>query len=176
VRRAVAAAAALALALPAAALAHVTVVPSFLDAGERTTLALDTPNERPPHAMVGLTLRVPDGIDLSPVSAPPGWTLDLARRTAVWSGGKVGPGGDERFRIAATTRLAPTAVRLTAVQRYDDGATVRWTVPLTVLPASKAPKEHLWPAFLAGALGLVVIVGGLAFLRLRSRDGDDAAA
>jgi len=174
VSRALLGAAAALLVLPAAASAHVTVLPSSLTVGARTTLVFSAPNERPPHSLVAVTLTVPAGVALSPVSPPPGWKLDLRPGFAVWSGGRVGPAATFEFRVAATTRRAPGTIAVRVLQRYDDHRSVRWTVPLTVLPAAEAPKEHLWPALLAGAVGVVVIVGGLAFLRLRGRDADGA--
>jgi uncharacterized protein YcnI len=169
VRRALPAGVLLALLLPSRALAHVTVLPAFVEDGQRTTLVFSAPNERPPHAMTRLTVSVPAGIELTEATPPPGWTVAVAARTATWSGGRTGPHETGQFRIGAKTELEPTAVTLVAVQRYDDGGTVRWTIPFTILPASHAPKQHLWPAFLAGVIGLAVIAAGLALLRLRRR-------
>ncbi len=172
-RRALLAAAAL-LALPAVASAHVTVVPSFLNVGKRTTLVFTAPSERPPHSVVSVSLTTPAGVALSPASPPPGWKLALRPRLAVWSGGRVPPTATFELRVAATATRAPGTASLRVLQRYDDGKSVRWTVPLTVLPATTVPREHVWPALLAGAVGVVVIVGGLAFLRLRGRGAGGA--
>jgi uncharacterized protein YcnI len=154
-------------AVPAAALAHVTVLPAFLSDGDRSTLTFSAPNERAPHAVDELVVTAPPGVVLHAVSPPPGWSMDVAESTVTWRGGRIGPGEIGEFRVAASTELEPGNVAFRAVQRYDDGATVNWTIEFTVLPARNAPKEHLWPALLAGVIGFVVIVGGLAFLRLR---------
>jgi hypothetical protein len=156
-----------ALAVPPLAAAHVTVLPSFLEAGKRTTLVFASPNERPPHAVTRLTVTAPDGVDLAAGPPTPGWTTAARGPRAVWSGGRTLPGHAGEFRVAATTRLAPGGVVLVAVQRYDDGKTVRWTIPFTILPGDDAPAQHLWPALIAGAVGVVAITGGLAYLRLR---------
>ena len=166
-RRLLAAGALAALVLAAAAQAHVNVLPAFLEDGQRTTLVFSAPNERPPHAVTRLAITVPSGVELESAPAPPGWQLAVSDTTAVWSGGRTLPRTVGVFRIAAQTSLEPGAVTFRAVQRYDDGATVRWTIPFTVVPTSNPPKEHLWPALVAGIVGLVVIVGGLALLRLR---------
>ena len=168
-RRLVTAGTLLALVLPATAAAHVTVLPTFLEAGKRTTLEFTGPNERAPHVVTRVTVTFPEGIRLSRAEATPGWTLTTSGSTAVWTGGRTLPSTVGVFRVAAETSDEPAGVTLRAVQRYDDGASVRWTIPFTILPAANPPKEHLLPALLAGVVGLVVIVAGLAFLRLRPR-------
>ena len=50
-RRALAVAA-IALVLPAAARAHVTIAPPFVEDGVETEITFETPNERPPHATI----------------------------------------------------------------------------------------------------------------------------
>jgi len=169
VRRLLTAGAVLALALPAAAAAHVTVLPTFLEAGKRTTLEFSAPNERAPHGVTRLTVTAPDGIELSAAEATPGWKLTTSGSTAVWSGGRTPHHTVGVFRVAAETSNEPAGVTLRAVQRYDDGASVPWTIPFTILPVANPPKEHLLPALLAGIVGFVVILGSLAFLRLRPR-------
>ena len=173
-RRAFLAGAMIALALPSVALAHVTVLPAYLEGGQRTTLVFSAPNERPQRAVIGFTVTVPAWVELTAAPPPRGWKLDVAAQRAAWSGGgRTAPGQTGEFRLSASTELAPTQITLVAVQRYDDGGTVRWTIPFTILPAPNPPKQHLWPAFIAGAIGLVVIIGGLAFLRLRRQPGSD---
>jgi uncharacterized protein YcnI len=169
VRRALLAGVVATLVLPTIALAHVTVLPTFLENGRRSTLVFSAPNERAPHAVTRLTVTVPPGIELANTSAPPGWTLELAAGKATWSGGRTAPSTIGRFPLRATSEHDPAGVELVAVQRYDDGASVSWTIPLTILPGEDAPKEHLWPAFLAGAVGLVAIVGCLLFFLRRDR-------
>jgi uncharacterized protein YcnI len=167
VRRALLAGALLALALPCAGLAHVTVLPPYLEDGQRSTLIFTAPNERPPHSVTRLTVTLPAGIELADTSAPPGWRLDLAPGKATWSGGRTAPHEIGQFRLAAKTGLVPTGVVLEAVQQYDDGGIVHWKIPLTILPAAHAPKQHLGRALIAGVVGLIVIGGGLALLRFR---------
>ena len=166
-RRALPAGVLLALVLPSVALAHVTVLPAYVEDGQRTTLVFTVPNERDAHTVTQVTVSFPAGVTLEAVTPPPGWRLAVAGRTATWSGGRTGPHETGEFRLAARTQVSPTAVSLVALQRYDDGATVRWTIPFTILPAAQSPKEHLWPAFLAGVVGLLVIAAGLAILRRR---------
>jgi hypothetical protein len=158
-----------ALAAPEAALAHVTVSPPFVEAGARTTLAFAAPNERAPRLVTRLTVRFPNGIRLSAVSPPSGWTVEVAAREVVWSDGRVGPQEVQTFRVAATADLAPGTVTIDAVETYDDGGHVRYRITLTVLPERAAPREHLWPALLAGVAGVVAIGGALTWLRLRRR-------
>ena len=156
-----------ALVLVAVASAHVTVLPSFLSKGERATLAFSAPNERAPHSVVSLRVTAPAGVELSALAPPPGWQLAVAGQKATWSGGRVAAGATGEFRVSAKTTLEASGVTFVALQRYDDGGTVRWMIPFTILPATSTPKQHLWPAFLVGGVGLVVIVGGLGWLRRR---------
>jgi len=174
VRRALFAGALAALVLTPAGLAHVTVLPAYLEDGRRSTLVFAAPNERPRHAVTGFTVTAPPGIELATASPPSGWRLQIAARRATWSGGRAAPGETTEFRLAAMTEIAPTAATLVAVQRYDDGGTVRWSIPFTILPAANPPKQHLWPAFIAGAIGLVAIVAVLWLLRLRRRPTTDS--
>jgi uncharacterized protein YcnI len=162
------------LIVAAPAAAHVIPQPAYLAPGAPTTITFAAPNERPPHVMVGLTLSAPAGIELGRATPPPGWKLGTAGRTADWSLGAVAraPGPDEPFRIIVSTSLAPGAVAFHAVQRYDDGGLVRWTVAFTILPAATAtPREHLLPAVVTAILGLVVI--GLLLFRMRDPRGRD---
>ncbi len=162
----VVAAAAAALLLPAVARAHVIVSPAYLEAGQRSTLTFGAPNEREHHAVTRLTVTAPPGVELFETSPPKGLQLTANGRTAVWTGRMLSDVTYE-LRIEAKATRAPGSATFQAVQRYDDGKTVHWTVGFTVLPAAPPPKQHLWPAFLAGIVGVVVIAGGLAFLRTR---------
>jgi uncharacterized protein YcnI len=172
VRRALAGTSIAALGPVAAASAPVTFLPPVISNGERATLVFSAPNERAPHSVVSLLVTAPAGVELSPLAPPPGWQLAVAGERATWSGGRVAAGATGEFRVSAKTRLEASGVTFVALQRYDDGGTVRWRIPFTILPATSSPKQHLWPAFLAGAVGLVVIVGGLGWLRRRQRAAD----
>ena len=163
-----AAAGLLALATAGPAAAHVIPQPAYLTPGQLTTIAFAAPNERPPHTMVGLTITAPAGVTLATATPSPGWRLSTSGNTAEWTYEAVasGKGPSGPFRIVASTSLAPGAVTFHAVQRYDDGGLVRWTVALTVLPGQTAtPRQHLLPAVVAAILGLVVI--GLLLFRMR---------
>ena len=153
-----------ALAVPSLAHAHVTVLPAFIEDGQRSTLTFSAPNERPPHSVMRLTVTFPEGVELLPTAAPTGWRLDLERRRATWSGGATRPHQIGQFELRARTSSEPTGVVLEAVQRYDDGGDVRWTIPFTILPASHPPKEHLVGALIAGIVGVAAIAAGLVVL------------
>ena len=164
--------AALALVLPATALAHVTIAPSYVDANTTSTITFQTPNERPPHATVSLSVDAPPGVALERVAPPPGWTLELTTTSATWSGSKIEGRRTVGFpvRVLARTRAGDHAFR--AVQRYDDGEEVRWSAALSVLPAagSEAPSEHPGRALAAAAAGIVLLAGSFLLLwRVRRR-------
>jgi len=167
VRRLLALAALAALALPAAAQAHVTVLPTYLEQGKRTELVFTAPTERAPHAVTDFTITFPRGVELSAVSPPSGWQLIVVPANARWTGGRTSPGSATDFRIEARTEIPPGAVTVYAAQRYDDGKSVRWTIPFTITPPANSPGEHIWPAVIAAVVGFVLIVGGLLFVRSR---------
>ncbi|MCY7304288.1 MAG: YcnI family protein [Thermoleophilia bacterium] len=159
-----------ALALPAAAAAHVTIAPPFVEAGVATEISITVPNERAPHATVALEATMPVGISIVSTTAPEGWTATVDGSTVTWSGGRIDGRVEVVFpvRIEATVRAGTYSVA--ARQRYDDGADVRWKSDLSVLPASgeAAPDQRPWLAIVAGVVGTVVIVGSLLVLhRLR---------
>lgn len=143
------------------------MTPPFVDAGATTTIAFDTPNERPPHATVALAVTAPPGIELERATPPAGWRLELTHGTARWTGGRIEGARTVSFRLAVTARTRAGTEIFRAVQRYDDGESVRWDAGLTVLPAAgkESPSQHLDRALAAGAVGLVVIA--LSFLALR---------
>ena len=106
-RRLAGVAALVALVLAPAASAHVTVLPTFLEAGKRAKLVFTAPNERPPHAVTDLTVTFPRGVELSAVSPPSGWQVTVAAANARWTGGKTGPGTTTEYAIDARTELPP---------------------------------------------------------------------
>jgi hypothetical protein len=160
-----------ALAWAGVAQAHVTIAPPFVDVGEASTIAFETPNERPPHRTTALAVQAPPGVELSAVEAPSGWRLELSGDTARWSGGAIAGRAVVRFPLSVTARIPAGTATFRAMQTYDDGERVRWDAALTVLPASgsEAPSQHLDRALAAGAVGLVVIAGSFFALRLVRR-------
>ena len=54
-----------ALGLPAAAAAHITIAPPFVEDGVETEISLTVPNERPPHATVAVRATMPAGISIN---------------------------------------------------------------------------------------------------------------
>jgi uncharacterized protein YcnI len=160
------------VASPAAA--HVIPQPAYLTPGTPTTVTFAAPNERRPHVLTRLTVTAPVGVDLARATPPHGWKLSIADRTATWDGATYAPRLESPgpFRIVASTSDPPGAVKFHAVQRYDDGGLVRWTVAFTILPTAAAtPHQHLLPAIVTGILGLVVI--GLLLFRMRDRHQPD---
>ncbi len=173
-RRAAAAATAVvaALVLAPAALAHVTLMPGFVEAGVGSTILFDTPNEREGRVTTSLRLEAPPGVELGAVAAPSGWTVSLDGRVATWTGGRIEGTDVVSFPLEVTARTEPGIQTFRAVQRYDDGETVPWDAALTVVPASgdNAPSQQLGRALAAGAVGLVVIGVSLLLLwRIRRR-------
>ncbi len=155
------------LALPATAAAHVTIAPPFVDAGVRTTVRFQMPNERPPHATVALTVTAPPGVSVDGAEAPPGWKVTTSGSTATWQGGRITGRRIVGFPLEVTARVRAGSYAFDARQRYDDGAKVDWKVALSVLPATgaQAPRQHLWGGLAAAGVGLLVVVASILGLR-----------
>jgi len=162
----------LALLLPAAALAHVTIAPPFVQDGIESTIAFQTPNERPPHATVRLKVTVPPGVAVDSAKAPKGWHAKISGSSVSWTGGKLTGRTTVDFPVTVTAKVRAGTHQFAATQTYDDGATVKWNTGLSVLPATGAdtPKQHPWGAVAAGVAGLLVIGGSVWLLRRARRE------
>jgi hypothetical protein len=169
---ALAAATALILALPVTASAHVTIAPPYVQDGVPTTIAFQTPNERAPHVTTMLTVTAPPGITIENATAPRGWQAKFGGSTVTWTGGRLTGRETLDFPIRVMTRVRAGNHGFAATQGYDDGGKVKWTVDLSVLPATGAlaPKQHPWGAVVAAIAGLLVVVlSVLGLRRLRRR-------
>ena len=163
----------LALLLPAAAVAHVTIAPPFVEVGLDTEITFETPNERAPHATTTLAITAPAGITVVSATAPTGWLATVSGSTVTWSGGRIEGRAAVAFPMRIVAHVRAGTYSFAAVQRYDDGATVNWKADLSVLPAAGAatPNQHPWGAISASIAGVVVIAAsltGVHFLRRRS--------
>src|SRR5262245_2343296 len=169
--RLVLAAAAAALLLPALAAAHVTIAPPFVQDGVETSITFETPNERPPHATTALSVTAPAGVAFGVASAPAGWKARVSGSKVTWSGGRIEGRSIVGFPVRVTAKVRAGTHPFNAVQTYDDGATVKWSAGLSVLPAtgSAAPKQHPWGALAAAVAGALVIGGSVAVLRRTRR-------
>lgn len=160
------------LAVVPVAAAHVTLSPAAVEAGTTARILVSTPNERPGHETVRVTVDVPPQVEIASAQAPAGWLVEHTDRTATWSGDRIS--GEETVDFPVELHgLGPAgAVEVTANQDYEDGAKVTWQASLTVLPAegAAAPQSHAGRAVVAAVTGLVLVAGGLAVLhRLRRR-------
>ncbi len=148
-----------------------TISPTYVEADTASTITIETPNERPPHATVSLVSDAPPGVSFSAADPPPGWTLEVDTTRAEWSGGRIEGTRTVGFpiRVLARTRAGNQTFR--AAQRYDDGEEVRWPATLSVLPAegADAPSQHLGRALAAAAAGILVLGLSLLVLRLLRR-------
>ena len=160
-----------ALALPAAAAAHVTLKPGFVEAGVAAEMTFETPNERAPEATVELSSTAPPGVEIVSAGAPAGWTSSVSGSTVTWSGGRIEGQQVVSFPLRILARVRAGTYTFASRQRYSDGGVVRWEASLTVLPAegAAAPKQNPVGAVVAGAVGLVVIGGSLIGIRLLRR-------
>ena len=161
---------AVALIVPAAAYAHVTIQPSFVEDGVETEITFETPNERPPNETVSLSVTAPPGVSIGSASSPPGWNADVKSSSVTWTGGRLVDRTTTSFPIHVTAKVRAGTYNFAATQKYSDNAEVKWDTALSVLPASgaAAPKEHPWAAIGVGIIVVLSTLVGLYFLRRRS--------
>jgi uncharacterized protein YcnI len=127
------------------AAAHVEVAPRSAAAGGLATFTIEVPNERTDAATVSVSVQIPDGVTLVRFAPVSGWRRTATREpltqattvggdavterisSVTWSGGRIAPGEFMSFPISLAVPETPGAeLRFPAVQRYEDGETVRW--------------------------------------------------
>jgi hypothetical protein len=172
VRRTLALGVAATLAVVAApgAAAHVTAQPSFVAVGAKATVSFEAPNERD-RPMTSLELVAPAGVEVLAAEAPPGWRAEVRGGRAEFSGGRLAAGQTSLFPLRVRARGEPGTAVFDAVQRFDDGAAVRWEAPLTLVTGSaiETPDEYPGRALLAAVVGVAVIASSLMVLRRTRR-------
>ncbi len=134
----------LTLVLPSAAFAHVTVSPEEVQPGATQTFTVAVPTEKD-IPTTGVSLRIPDGFEVSGVQSPPGgWRGGVEDGSVAWSGGEIGAGGFEitspegevipmgesqEFTFDARTPETPGTYAWPVSQSYEDGSVVKWSGP-----------------------------------------------
>jgi uncharacterized protein YcnI len=156
-----------ALLLAAPAAAHVIAQPAFLPSGSSASISFSAPNERD-APMTSFVLTAPGGLVLEHAHQVDGWNESLRGSTATWTGGSTAPDAEDTFGAMVRADAEPGVIRLTAVQRYDDGSEVTWPVDVTITPAEDGPSQNLALAGVVGLLGLLVVVA-IAMLAWRRR-------
>ncbi len=130
--------AALALIAPAAAAAHVTLQPSEAPAGGFTRLDVRVPNESDSAATDLVEVQLPEGFEFVSYEPVSGWSTEVARKgdqvsTIIWTAddasAAIEPGQFRDFGLSVglpEQYAEGEALTFPAIQRYDDGETVRW--------------------------------------------------
>jgi uncharacterized protein YcnI len=154
--------------------AHVTVAPPAVEEDTTALVTLVTPNERPGHETVRLTVRVPGALEIVSATAPDGWVVVASARTATWTGGRIEGEDVVEFPVRLHGVGPAGNVSLTARQLYEDGHVDQWRPAASVLPATgaDAPRSHVGRGIVAALVGVTVIAGSLVALhRLRRPRG-----
>lgn len=156
-----------ALLLPALAPGHVEPRPSFVAAGAPATITLVLPNERAGHATIGLDVELPRGLEALEAGSDQGWEGTSSGSTARWRGSPVGGRESIGLTLRLVAEVEPTSVTFRATQVYEDGETVVWQVPLTVVPGDEpaaAPRSarSLGPREALAIAVVILLVGGSA--------------
>ena len=127
-------AAALALAVPAAASAHVDVLPVTITEGEATQFTVRVPNERPGLSTTAVRVVFPSQVTVfSFAPPPPGWTMQVqsaanGRISGVTYRGRLEPERYQDFAFLGNAFATGKGV-WKAFQTYSDGKVKPWTTP-----------------------------------------------
>lgn len=120
----------LVLAGPAAAAAHVVVLPDRSEAGgwERYTVLVPTEKD---SATVRVEVKLPAGIDIIAVESKPGWEgryepFPIGAARVAWKGGRIPSGEFLSFEFLAWNPPAARVIKWEATQWYEDGTSDRW--------------------------------------------------
>ena len=137
----------------APASAHIQVRPSVAAPGDPVLFQLIVPNEKDAKT-VEVTLQVPKDVLPFSFEEPAGWTRtnklasDGSIETVTYKG-ELAQDGFAQFSFLASTPDAEGDIVWKALQKYDDGSTVRWIGdpdsdnPAAVTKVTKsAPKEN----------------------------------
>ncbi|MFN8224049.1 MAG: DUF1775 domain-containing protein [Gaiellales bacterium] len=152
--------------------AHVVPDPAFVAARTAATITLTLPNERPGHATVGLTVRLPTGFQMLGAAAPPPWVSETTQAVAIFRGGRLEGASTAAFSLELRAGVDPGSVTFSATQRYEDGEHVDWRVPLTVVPAAE-PSKGRSARTLGAAVGAFLVLAASALVVVRARRGRD---
>ena len=187
-RKTLIASAAASLLLAPAAAAHVEVTPDTVPADSDAELAFRVPVEKS-IPTVKVELQLPAGLTEVTFQPKPGWTRTATKQTVTWSGGMIGAGEFDEFRISAHVPNTPGKVLLfPALQTYSDGSVVHWigaessdtpaprvtleaatptgTTPATTTASVTKETEDSGRANLALGVGIAGLAAGLAALVL----------
>ena len=127
------------------AFAHVSVDASDASQGaEASTLTFRVPNEQDAASTIQVEVFLPETTKFEFVSAKPipGWTVTSDKTKVTWSGGKLGPGQFDEFKIEVGPLPDADSLVFKAIQTYDNGDVVRW---IDLTPASGDEPEHPAP-------------------------------
>ncbi len=154
-----------ALAAPATAQAHVEITPDEVAPGAGALWTITSPNENQSQALTGLTVTLPDGLEVEAIAPTPGFTAQIVRdqsghATALsWQGGSIAPDQLGLFQFSGSVGTSDGDLQLVAVQTFADGSQKTWrgTAVIHVGSESTAASDST-----ARALGGVAIVLALA--------------
>jgi uncharacterized protein YcnI len=169
-------------ALAAPASAHVTVIPAAARPGQTVALTFRVLNERDDASTVGIRIFVPAGVR-AVASDRPGWTRTDRPGEFDWQTTAAPITGSSAKDFEIRVGPLPKTGRLVfkALQRYDDGAVVRWIqapdasaerpAPVLELTATGKPaaKGGSSAAGFAVLAVLLIAAGGAAALFVRRR-------
>lgn len=122
------------LLVPAAALAHVVVMPTQVGIGKSETFTLQVPTEKD-IPTVGVRLVLPKGLkEVTPIVKPSWQTQtrktgqgeDVTIQEISWTAGSIPSGFKDMFVFSAQVPAEATSLQWKAYQTYQDGSVVAW--------------------------------------------------
>ena len=149
---------AVALLVPAAAYAHVTIQPPFVEDGVETEISFQTPNERPPNETISLSVKAPPGISIDSASSPPGWNADVSGSSVTWTGGRLVDRTTTSFPVHVTAKVRAGTYSFAATQKYSDNAEVKWNAAPERAPRLRRSRAEGAPW---AAIGWAIVVVAL---------------
>jgi hypothetical protein len=163
------------LALPAAASAHVQLMPNQVAPGSFTLFTVLSPNENP-EPLTGLRLLIPPTLLINAAADTPGFKtkilVDQRHRIAgiSWQGGSIAPARLALFQFSGLAGAAGT-LHLTGIQSFADGSTRTWHSPVvTVASTGTTGRDSLTLGIAGAALVLALVVAlALAAVFVRER-------
>lgn len=133
-----------ALLVAPAAVAHVTVQPEEVTAGDFTRIDVRVPTERDNASTTKVVMEMPPGFLFVSSEPVPGWDIKIDKRkldkpveqfgekiteevgTVTFSGGEIGPGQFQDFGLSVGVPDKSGSLTFKAVQTYSNGEVVRW--------------------------------------------------
>lgn len=130
------------LLLSLSASAHVAVIPGEVPTSSFRTFSVGVPTEKE-VSTTSIRLEIPKGLEHVMPNLKPGWDIDIEKQgegekasvvAITWSGGSIPAEFRDTFEFSAKTPDTPQKLEWKAIQTYEDGQEVSWTLDEAAQP------------------------------------------